>query len=120
MAFFSARPPLFGTAISRWGYVVLALLFVSSGVTPEETGPSVGIVLPDKRAPAERVTDLLEVQVRLRLPLTPPPGVQQPAALKGWRVILARRDILTPRGERTAARYALPVMRLRPMGSGDL
>ncbi len=100
--------------------LALALLLFSSGVSPEPRHSVVGILTPGETAPAAPGGGLLQVDIRLRLPLTPPPGVQQPAALEGWRVVLERRDLLTPDGARHAARYELPVMRLRPAGSGEV
>jgi hypothetical protein len=58
---------------------------------------------------------VLEILVKLRLPLTPPPGVQQPKANEGWRVTLVKRDVLTLSGEPTTASYEHPLMRLRPV-----
>lgn len=58
---------------------------------------------------------VIEIQVRLLLPLTPPPGVQQPKANKGWRVTLILPDAYTLDGRRVACRYEHKVMRLRPV-----
>jgi hypothetical protein len=78
------------------------------------------IVSPSRDAPARLSPGaVLECLVRLRLPLTPPPGVQQPRANEGWQVALVKRDLFDLSGQQSSAEYPHPVMRLRPV-KGDL
>ncbi|MCP4600210.1 MAG: hypothetical protein GY847_06685 [Proteobacteria bacterium] len=74
-----------------------------------------GIISPLASSPA-RVDPggLLQAIIRLRLPLTPPPGVQQPAARKGWQASLKRRDTFAKKGESTVIEYTAEVIRIRP------
>ncbi len=61
---------------------------------------------------------LIQVFVQLRLHLTPPPGVQQPAARKGWRAELVARDAVAPEGETSIITYPARVIRIRPTTEG--
>ncbi len=59
---------------------------------------------------------ILEVHVSLVLPLTPPPGVQQSTAVKGWKVRLINREgVFSLTGEQSSLVYEQNVMRIRPL-----
>lgn len=74
-----------------------------------------GIVAPNPGSPFTVKDDrMLELRATLRLPLTPPPGVQQTAAVQGWRVTLTTEDAWNTQGAPEKLRYELPVMRIRP------
>ena len=108
------------TASSRWFFRFNTLLFVVPGLFSSHTATAADdnelIVSPSKAAPATVNADhTVEIHVRLRLPLTPPPGVQQPAANKGWRVTLSRTEWLDHEGNPSRVSYSYPVMRLRPL-----
>lgn len=86
-----------------------------------EQAAALGILSPTVGAPVVvGDADILEARIQLRLPLTPPPGVQNPAAVAGWTVTLERHDLITPTGERTRAAYTFPIMRLRPVDAEDV
>jgi hypothetical protein len=78
------------------------------------------ILYPTSDAP-EKVSaeNTVDIQVALRLPLTPPPGVQQPAANKGWEIIFSRDNLYDESGKPARIQYRFPVMRLRPV-VGDI
>lgn len=62
--------------------------------------------------------DELAATVALRLPLTPPPGVQQPKIWEGWSVILSRE---VDRAAATAPKrleYPCRILRIRPAEGG--
>lgn len=56
---------------------------------------------------------VFSVIVRLRLPLTPPPGVQQHQAKAGWRAQLIG-SALTPDAPTARVEYSLKVVKIRP------
>lgn len=56
--------------------------------------------------------------MRMRLPLTPPPGVQQPRAWKGWSAVLARETAAALSGAERRLEYPLRLVRVRPRESG--
>lgn len=62
---------------------------------------------------------VLEVRVRLSLALTPPPGMQQRAALVGWAGRLAAAVVGLDTSE-TEASYPLSVTNVRPDGGSTL
>ena len=73
------------------------------------------MITPTKANPVHvNDTNTIDIKVRLLLPLTPPPGVQQPAANKGWRATLSRSDFVNINGETETIRYTFPILRLRP------
>ena len=73
------------------------------------------IISPGGDTPTSIAPDnTFEVHLVLRLPLTPPPGVQQFAANKGWHVTLSRDDFSDHQGRPARLRYTFPIMRLRP------
>jgi len=76
-----------------------------------------GIVEPTADAPSrpEPGTELRAI-VRLRLPLTPPPGVQQPRAWKGWSVRLVRSAQLALFDADGSVEYPARLLRIRPAG----
>jgi hypothetical protein len=77
------------------------------------------IQAPDAGAPARTAPgEILEVVARLRLPLTPPPGVQQPRVWSGWSVGLRRAADLAAAGAAPVIEVRLRPLRLRPAG-GD-
>jgi len=80
------------------------------------SGPSVGrIVEPSGDAPAEIAAgDSFRAIARLRLPLTPPPGVQQPRVWEGWRVLLSRRVEITLDGASSLIEFPARLVRIRP------
>ncbi len=59
----------------------------------------------------------LSTRVRVAAPLTPPPGIQQEAALAGWRAVLLGRGHVLDQAEH---RYALRVADVRPDGTDSL
>lgn len=69
--------------------------------------------LPAVARPGERLT----TRVRLAAPLTPPPGVQQEKALRGWSASLEGRS--TWRTEGAEHRYPLRVADVRPDTRGS-
>ncbi len=74
----------------------------------------VGIVSPGSAAPAVVAPGkTLFVLVRMKLPLTPPPGVQQPAAKKDWRAELKKRMIRSD-GALQLIAFNAHVVRYRP------
>ncbi|MCP4680302.1 MAG: hypothetical protein GY854_33390 [Deltaproteobacteria bacterium] len=92
------------------------ILAVSSVSTAEQAS---GVISPTSSSPVEvKPGGLVQVFVRLRLHLTPPPGVQQPAARKGWRAELIARDAVAPRGETGIVTYPATVIRIRPTTEG--
>ncbi len=77
-----------------------------------------GIITPKTSSPSEiDPGGMLQAIVRLRLPLTPPPGVQQPAAREGWRATLKRRDAFAADGGSTTIEFPATVVRIRPASS---
>lgn len=73
------------------------------------------IIEPTSAAPAQlRAGDTLRAVAKLRLPLTPPPGVQQPDVWKGWRVRLARRVAIALDGASPVVEYPARLLRIRP------
>jgi hypothetical protein len=73
------------------------------------------IISPSASNPAEiEQNEVLEVLVLTRLPLTPPPGVQQPAAHQGWHILLKQNDVYTLHGKNKSLEYEVDVIRLRP------
>jgi hypothetical protein len=100
------------------GAGIVGLLSKVNQGMPSEKWAAASIIAPSGGNPFELKADqTLSVDVRLRLPLTPPPGVQQPAAVEGWRVLLQRGDLVGLDGKTELARYEFPVMRLRPAGT---
>ena len=90
--------------------VLLSALSALGGV------PTDLIVAPDAEHPVFVEADrLLEVHAALRLPLTPPPGVQQTAAVRGWKIILTAENAWNLDKTPAVLRYELPVMRIRPL-----
>ncbi|MDJ0763363.1 MAG: hypothetical protein QNJ97_10270 [Myxococcota bacterium] len=64
--------------------------------------------------------DPLNAWVRLKLPLTPPPGVQQVAAREGWEGTFVRSDAIAPNGIDAVIRYPATVFRIRPEDRVDV
>ena len=105
----------------RSSFVPVLLLIVLLSALPALGGtPSEAVVFPDAAHPAVVGADrLLEVHASLRLPLTPPPGVQQTAAVRGWRIVLTAKNGWNLDNTPASVRYELPVMRIRPL-KGDV
>jgi hypothetical protein len=83
---------------------------------PAGSGASTGrIVAPTAESPA-RVDPgaALSAIVRLRLPLTPPPGVQQTRAWEGWTIRLSRRVAVAIDGAPTSVDFPARLVRIRP------
>ncbi|MBW2277542.1 MAG: hypothetical protein JRF63_08630, partial [Deltaproteobacteria bacterium] len=80
------------------------------------SGPSVGrIVEPTAAAPVEILAgEPLRAIARLRLPLTPPPGVQQPRVWEGWEVRLSRRVEVVLDGASPLLEFPARLLRIRP------
>jgi hypothetical protein len=57
---------------------------------------------------------LVQILVRLRLPLTPPPGVQRLEALEGWRISVKSKDAVTAAGRQVIITYPAHLIRIRP------
>ena len=96
---------------TRW--CVLLLMTVSATSYAKEGFSS--IISPSASNPAEiEQNEVLEVLVLTRLPLTPPPGVQQPAAHQGWHILLKQNDVYTLNGENRSLEYEVDIIRLRP------
>ena len=80
------------------------------------------IVLPSGDQPDGLATlgagDVLEAVIQVRLPLTPPPGVQQPRAWEGWSVKLVRRAHVALRGASRSLEYPARLLRIRPLVDG--
>lgn len=97
-------------------FIYIGVLALQVRAAPNATrSAQVVIVTPSQTTPAiVSDIDTIEIKVRLRLPLTPPPGVQQPAANKGWRIALSRDDFVNQSGQLDHIRYTLPLLRLRP------
>lgn len=97
--------------------LALLLPWMPSGV--QSDGLRDAVVYPSSDVPETvKAGQLLELHVTLRLPLTPPPGVQQNAAIENWQVVLKSEAAWTRRGKRAPLQYTLPVMRIRPF-AGD-
>ncbi len=74
-----------------------------------------GIITPKTSSPSVvEPGGTLQAIVRLRLPLTPPPGVQQLAAREGWQASLRRRDVFAADGGTTKIEFPAAVIRIRP------
>lgn len=98
------------------------LLAVLSMLAPVAavSGPSSGrIVSPTEESPVRlEAGAAFSATVRLRLPLTPPPGVQQPRAWKGWEIRLSRRVQVTLDGASPVLQFPARLVRIRPV-EGD-
>lgn len=99
---------------------LLLVISVLLAPAPAGGGANVGrIVEPTADSPLEiGAGDPLQAIARLRLPLTPPPGVQQPKAWDGWTVRLSRRVDLALGGVSPVIDYPARLLRIRPAG-GD-
>jgi hypothetical protein len=76
-----------------------------------------GIDAPAADSPARLAPgDTLELLARLRLPLTPPPGVQQPRIWRGWSVGLRRTVDRAAAGASAVLEYRFRPLRIRPAG----
>jgi hypothetical protein len=96
----------------------LAVL-VSAVVLPitADAGANVGrIVEPTAESPAGvEPGGMVHAVARLRLPLTPPPGVQQSKAWEGWSVRLVRRVGIALKGANPILDYPARLVRIRPV-----
>ena len=101
----------------------LAVLPECEGARAEPSG----LVYPRAGLPAVvGAGELLVVRVRLRVPLTPPPGIQQTRALQGFSAVLQGHAQALPVTAGRAAppalahRYPLEVISVRPEGASSL
>jgi hypothetical protein len=99
----------------------------SSAHAQRDPSPRFELVYPRSGLPAlVAAGEALIARVRVPAPLTPPPGVQQPRALLGWRAELAGHALPVEVGaaaERTAGRaqrHSLEVVDVRPDGASTL
>jgi hypothetical protein len=98
----------------------------STRPAPGDPQPSFELVYPRAGLPAlVPAGQTLIARVRLPAPLTPPPGVQQPRALAGWRAELAGHALpldaaMTDAEAARAQRHPLEVVDVRPDGSSTL
>ncbi len=100
--------------------LVSALLQLSALVHAEEPDARLGLVLraPTTVAPIRlRPGTTLTAEVRVVAALTPPPGVQQPRALRDWS---ARLIGIAPGAPGTVHEYRLMVSSVRPITSNSL
>ncbi|MFI5307850.1 MAG: hypothetical protein ACHQ53_10880 [Polyangiales bacterium] len=93
--------------------------------SPERSSlPSFALVYPRRGLPAVVTAgDTLIARVRLPVALTPPPGIQQPRALAGWRAELAGHALALPAepaGRLARYGYPLEVVDVRPDGASSL
>jgi hypothetical protein len=108
------------------GIVFLSLLVtiaVAAVLMPSAaSGDTARIVSPSGDQPEGLLTlgagDVLAAVVQLRLPLTPPPGVQQRRAWEGWSVRLVRRAHVALRGASRSLEYPARLLRIRPLEDG--
>ncbi len=93
--------------------------FLAFGGPGYAQGLLAGIVTPDEHAPLVlEPGGVAEITAKLRLPLTPPPGVQQRRAKRDWQVSFSR-TVLHTLGE-TDGLLQMPgeVLRIRPTRNG--
>ena len=97
--------------------VIIISLFMGTQIFASQLNDPV--LSPTKSNPAVlKPGDQLEVHVAMRLPLTPPPGVQQPRAWSGWSLVLRRRAAVALRGASPEVKYVVKILRVRPGGTG--
>ncbi len=107
-----------------WGYLSLlvAIAMVAVVIPSAASGGTARIVSPSGDQPEGLLTlgagDVLAAVIHLRLPLTPPPGVQQPRAWEGWSVRLVRRAHVALRGASRSLEYPARLLRIRPLEDG--
>ncbi len=98
------------------------LTIVVVAIPSAVSGEPARIVLPSGDQPDEILSlgagDVLTAVIQLRLPLTPPPGVQQPRAWEGWSVRLVRRAHVALRGASRSLEYPARLLRIRPLEDG--
>jgi len=101
-----------------WADDWLALLPACS--MPAGSLPSLELVYPQPDLPALiEAGDVLVARVRVPAALTPPPGVQQERALRGWSAELVGEGIAV--GDATLShRHSLPILAVRPDASSSL
>lgn len=97
----------------------------SCGLADRASVPSFELLYPRPLLPAVVAAgDTLIARARLPAPLTPPPGIQQPRALAGWRAELTgHAQWLAPAFGPDASqpeRQALEVVNVRPDGAQSL
>ena len=98
----------------------------SSAPARSDLPPRFELVYPRPGLPAlVSAGEALITRVRVPSPLTPPPGVQQPRALLGWRAELAGHALpldaaVTDELAARAQRYVLEVIDVRPDGASTL
>ncbi|MFO8073965.1 MAG: hypothetical protein R6V85_19045 [Polyangia bacterium] len=100
-----------------WGALLaLALLAASVESLAERVDR---IVSPGPEHPLEVAPGrAFSAVLRMRLPLTPPPGVQQSRAWNGWSAVLTREAAAAFSGAERRLEYQLRLVRVRPRGSG--
>jgi len=96
--------------------VLLALPAAAHGETA--AGRIVTPATGEREAPGIAAGDQLRAVLELALPLTPPPGVQQPRIWKGWSVALLREAAMSFEGASTRLEYPARVLRIRPTPGG--
>jgi hypothetical protein len=95
-----------------WADDWLALLPACS--MPAASAPSLELVYPHVSLPALiEVGDVLVARIRVPAALTPPPGVQQERALRGWAAELVGQGIALGASV-LQHRHGLPILAVRP------
>jgi hypothetical protein len=85
------------------------------------SAPRFEVLYPRRGLPAlVHGGERLVARVRLPVALTPPPGVQQPRALQGWRAELVGHALPWPPSASVEQRHALDVVDVRPDASSSL
>jgi hypothetical protein len=97
---------------------IVTALVVILALPPDAFATTDGIVSPSSgNSIVTEPGRAVQIIVRLRLPLTPPPGVQQPEAINGWSVSLKRRTKYALSGAESDIEYPAKVIRIRPAGN---
>ncbi len=102
--------------------MLIAAAMAAVVIPSAASGGTARIVLPSGDQPDGLLSlgagDVLTAVIQLRLPLTPPPGVQQPRAWEGWSVRLVRRAHVALRGASRSLEYPVRLLRIRPLEDG--
>lgn len=99
--------------------VLLGVAWISSAQAQSRAPAPLSILYPTSlEAVTQPPGSVLSISVRLSNALTPPPGIQQARALRGWSARLTGHADLVDGNARYA--YELSVTNLRPQGANSL